>query len=210
MVSQLRPLIRLSSGRCRQSGASPSCMREGLAHRFQRPDFRPEAEERLEHESQPGGALPAAATGPLRLKNRIVVAPMTRWRYPRRISGSGCRGLLPATRRRRGQLSITEGTTIDHPVSSYSARTPAFHGPALEGWRQVVAGVHQAAGRSYLISGTWEPCAVRATTTPTLSCRTQVPRACSSRGESGSPIPSPPAGSVRSVRKLCPRRAQRP
>jgi 2,4-dienoyl-CoA reductase-like NADH-dependent reductase (Old Yellow Enzyme family) len=98
-------------------------------------------------------------TGPLRLKNRIVMAPMTRWRSPEEFPGVD----VAAYYRRRAEnevgLIITEGTTIDHPVSSYSARTPAFHGRALEGWRQVVAGVHQAGGK--IVPQLWHVGAMR-------------------------------------------------
>ena len=83
----------------------------------------------------------------LALRNRIVMAPMTRWKSPDQMPGPD----VAAYYRRRAQqdvgLIITEGTTVDHPVSSYSVRTPAFHGPALLGWRQVVQEVHDAGGK---------------------------------------------------------------
>ena len=89
------------------------------------------------------------ALGTLRLKNRIAMAPMTRWRSPNQIPGPD----VAAYYRRRAEnevgLIITEGTTIDHPVSSYSVRVPAFHGPALEGWKRVVGEVHEAGGRIF-------------------------------------------------------------
>jgi 2,4-dienoyl-CoA reductase-like NADH-dependent reductase (Old Yellow Enzyme family) len=83
----------------------------------------------------------------LSLKNRIVMAPMTRWKSPEQFPGPD----VAAYYRRRAEnevgLIVTEGTTIDHPVSSYSVRTPAFCGPALEGWRRVVGEVHEAGGK---------------------------------------------------------------
>ncbi len=83
----------------------------------------------------------------LRLPNRIVMAPMTRWRSPEGIPGED----VAAYYRRRAEnecgLIITEGTTVDHPVASYSMRVPAFHGEALRGWRRVVQEVHAAGGR---------------------------------------------------------------
>lgn len=85
--------------------------------------------------------------GHLSLKNRIAMAPMTRWRSPGQIPGPD----VAEYYRRRAEndvgLIITEGTTIDHPVSSYSVRVPAFHGPALDAWKRVVDGVHDAGGR---------------------------------------------------------------
>ena len=87
------------------------------------------------------------ALGNLELKNRIAMAPMTRWRSPGQIPGEDVAGYY----RRRAEndvgLIITEGTTIDHPVSSYSVRVPAFNGPALDGWRRVADGVHEAGGK---------------------------------------------------------------
>ena len=89
---------------------------------------------------------PFEAAG-LHLKNRIAMSPMTRWQSPEQCPGPD----VAAYYRRRAEnevgLIITEGTTIDHPVSSYSVRTPAFHGPALDGWRRVVDEVHEAGAK---------------------------------------------------------------
>ena len=83
----------------------------------------------------------------LQLPNRIVMAPMTRWGSPNGIPGED----VAAYYRRRAEndcgLIITEGTTVDHPVASYSMRVPIFHGEALAGWRRVVEEVHAAGGR---------------------------------------------------------------
>ena len=83
----------------------------------------------------------------LALANRIVMAPMTRWKSPGGMPGAD----VAAYYRRRAEndcgLIITEGTTVDHPVASYSSRVPVFHGEALQGWKRVVAEVHEAGGR---------------------------------------------------------------
>jgi 2,4-dienoyl-CoA reductase-like NADH-dependent reductase (Old Yellow Enzyme family) len=85
--------------------------------------------------------------GGLALENRVVMAPMTRWMSPDQKPGPDVAGYY----RRRAEngvgLIITEGTTVDHPVSSYSERVPAFHGEALDGWRRVVGEVHAAGGK---------------------------------------------------------------
>lgn len=85
--------------------------------------------------------------GGLSLKNRIVMAPMTRWKSPGQVPGPD----VAAYYRRRAEhdvgLIITEGTTVDHPVSSYSERVPAFHGHALDHWRRIVDEVHEAGGK---------------------------------------------------------------
>ena len=101
---------------------------------------------------------PFAGSG-LLLPNRIVMAPMTRWRSPGGIPGPDVAAYY--SRRAQGGvgLIITEGTTIDHPVSSYSQRVPAFHGPALDGWRRVVEDVHAAGGK--IVPQIWHVGAMR-------------------------------------------------
>jgi 2,4-dienoyl-CoA reductase-like NADH-dependent reductase (Old Yellow Enzyme family) len=95
----------------------------------------------------------------LHLKNRIVMAPMTRWQSPDQIPGVE----VAAYYRRRAEnhvgLIVTEGTTVDHPVSSYSVRTPAFHGAALHGWRRVVEEVHEVGGK--IVPQLWHVGAMR-------------------------------------------------
>ncbi len=85
--------------------------------------------------------------GGLVLKNRIAMSPMTRWKSPGQYPGPD----VAAYYRRRAEndvgLIITEGTTVDHDVSSYSVRVPAFHGKALEGWSRVVGEVHDAGAK---------------------------------------------------------------
>lgn len=102
----------------------------------------------------------AFACGPLALPNRIVMAPMTRWHSPGQVPGPA----VAAYYRRRAAggvgLIVTEGTTIDHEVSSYSLRVPAFHGDAaLDGWRRVVGEVHEAGGR--IVPQIWHVGAMR-------------------------------------------------
>lgn len=85
--------------------------------------------------------------GSLDLRNRVVMAPMTRWMSPGQMPGAD----VAAYYRRRAEngvaLIVTEGTTINHPVASYSVRVPAFHGAALDGWRRIVGEVHEAGGK---------------------------------------------------------------
>ena len=83
----------------------------------------------------------------LTLDNRVVMAPMTRQKSPGGIPGPE----VAAYYRRRAEsgtgLIITEGTTVDDPVSTMSAEIPNFYGPALDGWRRVVDEVHEAGGK---------------------------------------------------------------
>lgn len=84
----------------------------------------------------------------LHLKNRIVMAPMTRSFSPGGIPG----GDVAAYYRRRAEgqvgLILSEGTGIDRPASRNKPDVPFFHGKdALEGWQQVINGVHAAGGK---------------------------------------------------------------
>jgi 2,4-dienoyl-CoA reductase-like NADH-dependent reductase (Old Yellow Enzyme family) len=85
--------------------------------------------------------------GNLTLPNRIVMAPMTRSKSPDGIPGPD----VAAYYRRRAEnevgLIITEGTTVDHPVSSMDVNVPNFFGESLPGWQRVVREVHAAGGR---------------------------------------------------------------
>lgn len=97
--------------------------------------------------------------GSLHLANRFVMAPMTRWHSPGGVPGED----VAAYYRRRAEndcgLIITEGTVIDHPVSSYSERVPQCFGEGLKGWRRVVEQVHDAGGR--IIPQLWHVGAMR-------------------------------------------------
>lgn len=83
----------------------------------------------------------------LSLKNRIVMAPMTRHFSPGFIPGDD----VVAYYRRRAEnnvgLIITEGTTINQCASNGYEGVPAFHGEALDGWQKVVQAVHEAGGK---------------------------------------------------------------
>lgn len=83
----------------------------------------------------------------LQLKNRFVMAPMTRNFSP---------GYMPdddvvAYYRRRAEndvgLILTEGTTVPHEAANGYEGVPAFHGAALKGWKNVVDAVHGAGGK---------------------------------------------------------------
>ncbi|WP_341392540.1 oxidoreductase [Arthrobacter sp. G119Y2] len=84
----------------------------------------------------------------LHLRNRIVMSPMTRTHSPGGVPGDK----VARYYRRRAEggtgLIITEGVAIDHPASVDHARVPnMFASTALDGWRSVVDGVHEAGGR---------------------------------------------------------------
>lgn len=87
-------------------------------------------------------------TNNLRLKNRVVMAPMTRTFSPQNIPNE----TVVEYYRRRAEggvgLIITEGTIVDHIASSGYPNVPAFFGDeALDGWKKVVGAVHEAGGK---------------------------------------------------------------
>lgn len=83
----------------------------------------------------------------LTLRNRIVMAPMTRCFAPDGIPGPA----NAAYYRRRAQadvgLILSEGTVVDRPASRNEKDIPLFHGAAaLAGWQGVIDAVHAAGG----------------------------------------------------------------
>ncbi|MFA9455164.1 NADH:flavin oxidoreductase [Halalkalibacter sp. AB-rgal2] len=90
----------------------------------------------------------------LSLRNRTVMAPMTRGFSPEGVPNSE----VAAYYRRRAEnqvgLIITEGTAINHPSAVSGASIPTIHGKAaLNGWSQVVKEVHEAGGK--IIAQLW-------------------------------------------------------
>ena len=84
----------------------------------------------------------------LELKNRFVMAPMTRSFSP----GGVPRENVAAYYKRRAEagvgLILSEGTVIDRPSSSNDPDVPHFYGSAaLAGWKHVVDEVHAAGGK---------------------------------------------------------------
>src|SRR5277367_1466464 len=71
--------------------------------------------------------------GGLKLRNRIVLSPMTRGFSPGGVPGRHVADYYTRRAERNVGLIITEGVGVDHPA-------------ALEGWRNVVGSVHAAGG----------------------------------------------------------------
>lgn len=85
--------------------------------------------------------------GALAVKNRIVMAPMTRSLSPGGVPGPD----VAAYYRRRAEggvgLIVTEGTWVPHWSASDDPAAPRFYGEdALAGWKHVVDEVHAAGG----------------------------------------------------------------
>lgn len=91
--------------------------------------------------------------GALRLRNRVVMAPMSRY--------FAVDGILPAestsyyARRAEGGvgLVITEGATPDHAAAAFRNGVPQFHGAALAKWKEVAKEVH--ASGSHIVAQLW-------------------------------------------------------
>ena len=86
----------------------------------------------------------------LALKNRIVMAPMTRRKSLGGVPGPN----VAAYYRRRADggvgLIMTEGTYIPHLGAGFYPDVPHFYGEeALAGWKRVVVEVHAAGGRIF-------------------------------------------------------------
>lgn len=83
----------------------------------------------------------------LNLRNRFVMAPMTRSQSP---GGIPTQKVLEYYERRAAAdvgLILTEGTVIDRPASSNDPNIPRFHGAALEKWQEIINAVHQKGGQ---------------------------------------------------------------
>jgi len=86
--------------------------------------------------------------GPLKLANRVVMAPMTRHFCPGGVPTAD----VAAYYRRRAEadvgLIVTEGTWVEHAGAANDPNVPRFYGEdALTGWRHVLKEVHAAGGK---------------------------------------------------------------
>jgi 2,4-dienoyl-CoA reductase-like NADH-dependent reductase (Old Yellow Enzyme family) len=84
----------------------------------------------------------------LNLKNRIVMAPMTRSFSPNGIPTDEVASYYQKRAEGEVGLILSEGTVINRPSSSNDANVPHFHGDAsLKGWKKVIDEVHAAGGK---------------------------------------------------------------
>lgn len=84
----------------------------------------------------------------LNIKNRIVMAPMTRSFSPNGIPGADVADYYAKRAAAEVGLILSEGTVINRPSSSNDANIPHFHGEeSLAGWQKVINDVHAAGGR---------------------------------------------------------------
>ncbi|MDC7700065.1 alkene reductase [Vogesella indigofera] len=86
--------------------------------------------------------------GRLTLKNRIVMAPLTRSRAPGNLPNE----LMAQYYRLRAEagLIITEGTSPSPNGLGYARIPGLFNAEQVQGWQRVTDGVHQAGGRIFV------------------------------------------------------------
>ena len=83
----------------------------------------------------------------LNLKNRIVMAPMTRSFSPNGVPGDNVADYYRRRAENEVGLILSEGTVINRTASSNDPNIPHFYGEEpLTGWKKVIDGVHAAGG----------------------------------------------------------------
>jgi len=84
----------------------------------------------------------------LELKNRIVMAPMTRSFSPGGVPASNVADYYARRAKDDVGLIVSEGTVVNRPASSNDPDVPRFYGEEpLGGWKVVIDRVHAAGGR---------------------------------------------------------------
>lgn len=83
----------------------------------------------------------------LNIKNRIVMAPMTRSFSPNGVPTADVAAYYSKRAEGEAGLILSEGTVINRVASSNDANIPHFYGAdALVGWKNVIDGVHAEGG----------------------------------------------------------------
>lgn len=101
------------------------------------------------HDTKANTLFSTYELGPLKLKNRFVMPPMTR---SRAVEGGMPNPLAPEyyAQRAGAGLIITEGTQVSQQGVGY-VRTPGIHSKEqVEGWKKVTDAVHKAGGKIFL------------------------------------------------------------
>lgn len=81
------------------------------------------------------------------LRNRIVMAPMTRQKSPGGVPTDEVAQYYARRAANEVGLIVTEGTTVGRQAASSSPDIPNFYKPdALQGWKNVVEQVHAEGG----------------------------------------------------------------
>ena len=102
------------------------------------------------HSEQTDVLFQPTRIGSLELKNRIVMAPMTRAMSPNGIPGQNVARYYSRRAENDVGLIITEGTFISPGTAAHDRNAPRFYGDdALKGWMPVVDQVHHAGARIF-------------------------------------------------------------
>lgn len=84
----------------------------------------------------------------LKLKNRVVMAPMTRSFSPGHVPGADVAGYYARRAAADVGLIVSEGVGVERPSSLNDPRVPVFYGDAsLAGWKGVIDAVHASGGK---------------------------------------------------------------
>lgn len=98
--------------------------------------------------------------GPLKLRNRFVMAPMTRSFSPGNVPNAKVVAYYERRAINQVGLILSEGTCVGHSGSSGYDNVPFFYGDdALAGWKQVIDAVHAAGGK--MMPQLWHVGAIR-------------------------------------------------
>ena len=83
----------------------------------------------------------------LNLRNRLVMAPMTRNRSPKGIPTQEVVDYYARRARAQVGLILSEGTVVERPGSANHPDIPHFYGKALTVWKDVIDAVHREHGQ---------------------------------------------------------------
>lgn len=84
----------------------------------------------------------------LQLKNRVVMAPMTRAQSDEGVPTQQIADYYARRAASEVGLILSEGTVINRPASKNLINIPDFYGTeALQGWKNVIEGVHRNGGK---------------------------------------------------------------
>lgn len=142
----------------------------------------------MEQASHIGRVLGQPLTvGDLTVRNRIVMAPMTRNQSPHGVPGPNLAEYYARRAANEVGLIITEGVHVDRTAAGGYETVPHFYGDdSLAGWAHAAERVHQAGGR--IIPQLWHPGVARTAGEP--------PADGSSKGPSGLALDGSPLGTT--------------